>query len=284
MSPWLRERTSLGIGTASVACACRDADRLECRALGLQVEGEATDKARRLAEGWAELLEEHRGLPLRRRSPKRVMVADGMARYWMMQAPRGVASLAELRASAEARCAQLLGPGPGWQVAGDWDATRPFLCAAIPGWIHEGARRAFGPGVEIRLALPTALRLARPLVSNDAWVCLTMPGSTSVLSIAKGRLNSVRSVRTQAGLSRDEQLRLAAIELRRERLRTGASGDGTVGWCHLGAQDAVTSSKDCELDGIRFVPMALGQEVQSSTDERVEHADAIASARLGALI
>lgn len=62
-----------------------------------------------------------------------VIVANDVAVHWLQTPPAGVHSLPELRQIAGARCAHLFGGAPaGWWVAGDWSATRAFVCAGLP--------------------------------------------------------------------------------------------------------------------------------------------------------
>lgn len=62
-----------------------------------------------------------------------VMVANDLAVYWVQAPPAGVATLAELRLVAQARCAHLHGGVPAdWWVGGDWQANTSFVCTALP--------------------------------------------------------------------------------------------------------------------------------------------------------
>lgn len=70
-----------------------------------------------------------------------VVVGADLSHHWMQTPPASVASLAELQQVAQARRAHLFGhtsgstPGDAsgaWWITGDWDARRPFVCAALP--------------------------------------------------------------------------------------------------------------------------------------------------------
>lgn len=217
-----------------------------------------------------------------RRGALRVMVADGLAQYWMMNPPEGVASLAELRGAATARCHQLLGAAQPWHVTADWHARHAFLCAAMPAWVVEGVQAALGGTAQVDAALPTVLRHAAQAMRGDGWLCVTSLGCSSVLSTARGRLRSLRSMRTAAAAHLDTQLTEAARELRRERLRNGAATDDTAHWCHIGGGLVKQSAaKSVEFDGLRFEP--LGGRLLSLAAGPAHGSDAEAAAALCAL-
>ncbi|ARN23331.1 hypothetical protein A4W93_27405 [Piscinibacter gummiphilus] len=74
---------------------------------------------------------------LRRGTRLRVTVSDHRTRYWLCSPPAGLAGFAELRAVAAARFEDLFHvPAGDWALDGDWHATQPFLCAAMPAVLH----------------------------------------------------------------------------------------------------------------------------------------------------
>lgn len=278
MSPWQRERIEVGIGVHAVACMLREAARAEHRSQVLDTGLDPSGRAERLCTA-LQLLDLSRKAM---RSTKRVMVADGLVRYWMMKAPDGVASLRELQVAAQARCHQIFGQTESWRVAGDWHGRRPFLCVAIPSWVGDGAMAAFGPRIQLRLALQAALQLAGRALSRDGWFCVTLPGCTTLVAAAGGGLGGLRSLRSDVALSSQSQLELAARELRREHLRGGPGHDAPIPWFRLPALGDV-AHETFDVDGIRFVPALLTQEAGVGAAANDECADAVAAAQLGAL-
>jgi hypothetical protein len=62
-----------------------------------------------------------------------VTVDDGLARSFIVTPPSGAQSLRELQATAAARFAVLYGESTEqWLLAGDWQATPPFIASALP--------------------------------------------------------------------------------------------------------------------------------------------------------
>ena len=62
-----------------------------------------------------------------------VIAGNDIALHWIQAPPASVASFAELRLVAAARCAHLYGGTPrDWRIAGDWHPARPFVCSALP--------------------------------------------------------------------------------------------------------------------------------------------------------
>jgi hypothetical protein len=62
-----------------------------------------------------------------------VIAGNDVAVHWLQKPPASVASFAELRLVAQARCVHLYGGSPAdWRIAGDWHPSRAFVCAALP--------------------------------------------------------------------------------------------------------------------------------------------------------
>lgn len=253
MSRWRTERAGIGIGERMV-CRSDAAGRIVANQPLLALPAmKDLDKAHRLAQAIAALFAGTAGAPDAKAG---LVVADSVARYWM-QPPPAAGSLAELKAVAQARSQQLFGAAQRWQVAGDWDARRAFLCAAVPEWVIRGAHESIGSRAQIDAALPLALdRVARTGLV-DGWLCISTPSRIALLATAGKRLHSVRSMASDPQAPLDLQLHDAARELRRESLRLQIPLNGAVQWRHLGAHAG--SSFDAgglDVEGIRFVPHA----------------------------
>lgn len=278
MSRSLRESTPVGVGAHAI-CVRRPDGSLLHRPMASTSAMNDADRARRFVDS-LEAIETELGskLPVARR----FVVADGLVRYWMMSAPAGVSSLRELKTVAEARSRQLFGAAHAWHVAADWAVGRPFLCAALPGWLVAGAQAHGGDGVQMDAMLARLLSSGRPGVGIDAgWICVTLPGCTNLLGVVQGRVVSVRSVPTKATSDVHALLAGAALELQRESLRTQIELTAPVQWhCLVPGAAPASNAGAAEVDGIQFsLALSLGGPGSTHTF-REDMADAEAAASL----
>lgn len=278
MSLWPRERLFVGIGGEAVSCARVGLERPVSAPLAWADTMDETGRTLRLETALTSLLPEASDGKV----TAQVVVADGLARHWMMQPPPTVRSLAELRAVAHARCMQLFGNSQAWRIEADWHASKKFLCVAIPARIVDGVRAAFGNRVTVRTALAMLLSKQSGRFPDNGWVCWTFPGCTSLVGLAGGRLHSLRTLRSGVADGWAARLARAAQELRREGLRAGLSVDAPVGWAHAGPLSPETAqAQQIEIEGIHFMP--LPRDLPMKTDPVVgPHADAEVAACLAA--
>lgn len=235
------------------------------------------DCAQRLAEALSMLVQGLASVDgsARRASP-RVLVADSLARYWMMSPPPGLRSLAELQAVAQAHCDQTFGSSQRWRLGGDWSARRRFLCAAVPEWVVTGVRAGLGARASLAATLPTLLASSAASLAPDGWTCVLLPGRINLLSTVGGSIHSLRSLAAQAGSDLTELLSAAAQELQRESLRHGIAVGGSVA-CLC----AVSKTLDVvDAAGIRFIcqPIASNARGLAETDPLAQ--DAVLAAML----
>lgn len=132
-----------------------------------------------------------------------LVAGSGLARHWLQSAPPGLRTLSELRELVQSRADQLFGGDPGWVVAADWHATRPFLCAALP----QGVERLASAVARTRRATPhlaTSLSLALAQHARslpvDGWAVLHEPEALHLLYFSTGQLEYLRTATVQAGL------------------------------------------------------------------------------------
>lgn len=117
---------------------------------------------------------------LRRHQPRlrtiNVVAGADLARHWVQTPPASVASLAELQQIAQARRAYLFGDAASiWWVAGDWDARRPFVCAALPPGLCTDVQAALADaGLVPRWQTLWALLAQSPpqALPGDGWCAL----------------------------------------------------------------------------------------------------------------
>lgn len=254
MSLWRPERTGvagIGIGAQAVYRCDAAGNVVGRQPLPLSPAISESEKAQQLTTALRLLL---KPVGAKRTPQPRIVVADSLARYWMMESPAAVRSLSELQAVAQARSQQLFGVAQRWQVAADWSARHAFLCAAIPEWVGQGVRQVVGAAAPLDAVLPLVRARALGGVS-DAWMCVSSPGRIGLLLKDRGRLRSVRALPSNPAEPLEMQLRVATQELRRESLRTQIPLGNAVPWWHVGGQSALADAlTGVEVDGLRFMP------------------------------
>ncbi|KQV94754.1 hypothetical protein [Rhizobacter sp. Root1221] len=236
MSLWQREATVVGVGLSGVAWQRGDAPVVHLDAPVVGVAATLLARPKDFLEALCSQLQET--LRAIGRPPKRVMLADAFARYWLMSPPAAVVSLGELQHTAAARCSQLFGGSPAeWHVAGDWHATRPFLCTAVPRWTIDMVQQAFGRDPRIDPLLSAVMSALAPSLPSDGWFCLGTPHYAMMASTKAGHIASLRVMPLGAAASAAERLSTIGVELEREAMRHQTPlSDGAV-WASLDADD-----------------------------------------------
>jgi len=275
VSPWRREPLAIGIGLDAVSVI--DSGVGESPVSIAQARASA-NPAQSLAMALRGLLEQRAGRASSFRSA-RVVIAMGLSKYWMMRAPADIKSLAELRRVAQARCAQLFGLKPAWEVAADWDANAPFLCTAVPDWIVAGVRAALQREVRIDTVLPRVLATSLAPTMAESWACVTSASAVAVIRLGQGRLQSVRCMPITVDATPQARLQLAARELRRESLRAQVSIVKEVLLQQLESISIGQDGKVVESEGVRFLPVT-SLWPQSATAEGPDVMDDAGSAAL----
>jgi len=152
-----------------------------------------------------------------------VIIADAWARYWLVDPPTNVASLAELKTCCEARFEHLFGDAvTDWQVIADWQAANTFLAAAIPAWLLNGLMNVCRQhDVKLGSCVPLFIQYWNHLNSRlptDLWLCTEHAGTLILALVLNGRLRTIRTLTAPHKLT-DSEL-LATIE--RESLRVAS--------------------------------------------------------------
>jgi hypothetical protein len=196
-------RTGTGIGARRevVAEARIDADAPDSLARGLRTLLGETKVA-----GW----------------PLAVVLADELARMWQVTPPRAASSPVDLEAAGAMRFASLFGAPPqGWTIAADWQATRPFLAAALPtallGSLAQAARDARCTLVEVVPQFVAALNGWRKLRRPGAWFGQVHGQVLSIAAYDGALLAALRTAVVPPGADRD----WLESHVAREALRVG---------------------------------------------------------------
>jgi hypothetical protein len=164
--------------------------------------------------------------------PVVVVLADELARIWQVSPPPSAAGPADLEAAAAMRFGALFGEAPSsWKIAADWQATRPFLAAAMPAALLEVlqgcAREARCQLVEVVPQFVAALNGWRKLHRPGAWFGL-VHGQVLTLAAYDGPvLAALRSAVVPPGADRD----WFEAHVAREALRVGVGRPERVQVC-----------------------------------------------------
>lgn len=280
MSLWRRERICIGIGADSISLF--NPSSCEMRQLDISMDADTPDNSSRLAEALTALIADQMLPP---KALYSVVVADSLAKYWMMYPTTMVNSFAELRAVASARCEQLFGRASPWHVVGDWHAQRPFLCAALPQWVINASQSAFGHNVSLQAALPMMLSDVIDIPADSAWLCVTFPGRITLLAGSGGRISSIRTMYAQHLTDMSTILSEAAQELRRECLRTQIPLGALVHWCQLGGESPQSMALEKQdFGGLRFACLRTSGRTVAIRHAEVVRTEADAAAVLATLI
>lgn len=204
------------------------------------------DAPQDLAEALSALLDEH--CCVRRRTA--VVLADTLARLFMVEPPRNAERLRDCKAAAELRFHALYGDNAvAWALRADWDARHPFLACALPCELLDGLRQAAS---ERKLALTRVQprfvaqwNRWRRRLKDDTWFGSAHAGTLTLGLVAQGRLLEVRSLPIPAEAAHDTQWldkQLARVALRSaltapSRLRL--CGTIPVAWLENGPDGAI---------------------------------------------
>lgn len=185
-------------------------------------------------------------MPRLRPATVHVVAGSSVARHWLQVAPPGLRSLAELRALVQSRAEQLFGGEPGWVVAADWHASRPFLCAAVPRDV-AGLAAALGRALRARACVATTLtralpRLARRLPANG-WAALHEPQALHCMHLVAGGLGYLRSTVLAPGLGADALAQVVKAEIDRSAALAGGLPTGPLVQVSLAADPLATQAQ-----------------------------------------
>lgn len=231
MSLWQRERGTVGLAATGAAWQGADGDFVRLEA-SLSAAGAALSHAEpSLRESACAVLKAAgEGLPRGQRA-SRLVLADSLARYWLMVPPVELVSLNELRQVARVRCAQLFGGGAqDWLLAGDWDASHPFVCVAVPVWIVDAARAEWKREPELCTLLQLLLRHLQPRLPGQGWACVHTLHHSAIVGMSHGRIVSLRVLPASRAAAPARRYADVAVELRRESMRSQLPADAPVVW------------------------------------------------------
>lgn len=163
-----------------------------------------------------------------------VIAANELAVHWLQQPPAATQSLQELRQVASARCAHLYGGATeDWWIAGDWSATRPFVCA--------GLRRSATAAIEqaiaergARATWHTAWAVASAAHANnipdDGWSAIRSPRRMLLWHCSGGQVDALASVAVEPDASAAQVEAQARLQVQLEALAGPADAASSIHW------------------------------------------------------
>lgn len=166
-----------------------------------------------------------------------VIVTEDVAVHWVQMPPTGVQSLKELRRIAAARCAHLFGGSPaGWWVAGDWRATRGFVCAGLPLDRVGPLRRALSDaGAQTTWHTTWGLLCSAQAggFPADGWSAVRSAGRVVVWCCHRGQVVALDVLNLGEQADATQASDAVAHHLRLEAMRDPTLVAGPVHWAEL---------------------------------------------------
>jgi hypothetical protein len=176
-----------------------------------------------------------------------VIAANDVAVHWLQTPPASVASLNELRLVAAARCAHLYGGAPrDWWVAADWNATVPFVCAALPySMVSPLQQKLATAGVATRWH--TAWGVACGSDANtfpaEGWSALRSPNRVLLWHCRQGRVDCL-GMQALAPDTTDEEANAHALrQMRIESMRDSSLESRALHWKGVTSRQSVETSE-----------------------------------------
>lgn len=175
-----------------------------------------------------------------------VIAGNDIALHWVQAPPVSVASFAELRLVAQARCAHLYGGAAhDWSVAGDWHAGRPFVCAALPKDVVLGIEQQLA---EFKLVprwhsawsiLTGGMARAFP---SDGWSAVRSPARVVLWHCGGSQVDVMATWPVDAREDSATAARRAVQQMHLEISRSGHVDDVDLHWLDLIADEPLAES------------------------------------------
>lgn len=217
----------------------------------------------------------------------RIVVGNDLARHWLLDPPKGAASLREIQAVAQARFAELFAePIDDWLVAGDWRTKHPFVCVALPKWVVAATRGTDLGTLRATLvtsALGRALELFRRKLPNTGWCCVRTPRSLALMYLRGGLPVTLRVAPAVPGSAHDDLISSGTQELQREAARHAVEPVVSATWLDLSLHDLEPTSRTLDRAGVSYRILGLGRQHLPSDQVSASTAEATVAAILGAM-
>lgn len=183
-----------------------------------------------------------------------VIASHRVAVHWTQQPFEGLRSMDELHRAAAARCALLFGGVAGdWWLAADWQASRPFVCAALPRARLLELQQALGPRAP-RLHWHSAamLQCQSPPSPPEGWVAARSVRRLLLWHQREGRADALLSWPIAHDAPAEHALALAQEGQRRLR-EAQRPGDDALHWLQGPAPQAGLEEAESALQAGRWI-------------------------------
>lgn len=199
-----------------------------------------------------------------------VIAGNDIALHWVQAPPASIASFAELRLVAHARCAHLYGGAPDdWLIAGDWHAGRPFVCAALPKDVVVNIEQQLG---EVKLVprwhsawgiLTTGMAQVFP---SDGWSAVRSPARVVLWHCGGSRVDVVATWPVDASEDSGSAARRAGQQMRLEISRSGHADDGDLHWLDLATDEPIAASEVPGVTPVKPDPRIISPKAVAQTE------------------
>lgn len=190
------------------------------------------------------------------RLPTTVVIADDLARFFIVTPPHNATGLQDYKAAAGMRFKALYGESSdAWNMTADWNTGRPFLACALPCALLDAIIRVAATHrltlVEVVPHFAAAWNTWCSALKPDAWFGVLHEDMLNLAAIADGRMVSVKTTM----LPSREQHGLAWLErhVRREALLLGIAAPSRIQLCGNADERWMTSATEplaCEWLGV----------------------------------
>lgn len=168
------------------------------------------------------------------RLPATVVIADDLARFFMVTPPPNAAGMRDYEAAAGMRFKALYGESPSaWNMAADWNAGKPFLACALPRTLLDAILRAANTHrltlIEVVPHFVAAWNTWSSALKPDAWFGVLHDDTLNLGAIADEHMMAVKTTR----LPTHDQHGLAWLErhIAREALLLGIDAPSRIQLC-----------------------------------------------------
>ena len=127
------------------------------------------------------------------------ILSDELVRLWQVTPPVLAARLADLEGATALRFHTLYGESPAaWHISADWNATAPFMAAAIPRLLKSVIENAAAQhGLTVTAIMPNfvaAWNRHAGALKNGAWFGVAQENVLALAACEEGRLRALRHI------------------------------------------------------------------------------------------
>lgn len=188
-----------------------------------------------------------------------IVAGNDLALHWVQTPPASLASFAELRLVAQARCVRLHGgTASEWRIAADWRADRPFVCAALPETVCAQIEQLLSPYKLVPRwhsawsVLSSGMSKGLPA---DGWSAVRSPARVVLWHCRDAQVDCMASWGVDPQQSGADAAQTALQHKQLEIARAGHADEGGLHWLDLG------NGKDDSPAADGLLPIQLDREL-----------------------